>query len=275
MRFLVKAIILAVPPVLLASGGQAPPANHARPAARAVAPANRPANRITAPYGGRPYPVPPGALVGHPELQPHAAGYTGIRPGAYSNTGRYYYGSFNGDQGRRRDHDHDRNHDRGRGGYLPYAYYSAPFLPFFDYNDYDSEPPQDDSAAQSAAVQAQNAAVSANMLGDQVQRLSAEVDSLRNQPPAQPAVPAAPQAPYAPPAPQQIQEQAPSEPPITVVLKSGRKLQVHNYAVMGQTFWDFSIQPARRISVEKIDVPASVNASSANGAEFPQLPSSN
>ncbi len=266
MRFLMKAIVLAVPPVLLASGGQAPntPATAARSAAHAAARANRPAARITAPYGGRPYPVPQGALVGHPELQPHAAGYTGIRPGAYANTGRYYYGNQN------------RGHGRG---YLPYAYYSAPYLPFFDDNDYDSEPPQDNSAEQAAAVQAQNAAVSADMLGDQVQHLSAEVESLRNQPPPQPAAPPTPQIPYAPqaaPAPQtsQDQDQVPTEPPITVVLKSGRKLQVRNYAVMGQTFWDFSRQPARRIPVEKIDVPASVNASSANGADFPQLPAS-
>lgn len=269
MRFLVKAIVFAVTPVLLASAAQIPatPANRAQPAARAVAPANRSASQIRAPYGGRPYPVPQGALVGHPELQPHAAGYTGIRPGAYSNTGQYYYGGS-------ANRNYDQRRDRGR-GYLPYSYYSAPFLPFFDYGDYDSGPPQDDSAAQSAAVQAQNAAVSANMLGDQVQRLSAEVESLRNQPP-QPAAPVAPQTPDAPPVPQSAQEQAPpSEPPITVVLKSGRKLQVNNYAVMGQTFWDFSSQPAHRIPVEKINVPASVNASSANGAEFPPLPAAN
>lgn len=267
MRFLIKAMVLAIPPALLASAAQAP-ANHAQPAARPAAPAHRPANRITAPYGGRPYPVPQGALVGHPELQPHAAGYTGIRPGAYANTGRYYYGSVN------RDRDRHRDYDRGRGGDLPYAYYSAPFLPFFDDYDYGSAPSQDDSAAQDAAVQAQNAAVSANMLGDQVQRLSAEVESLRNQPP-QPAQPAPPPAAYAPPAPPAADEQAPPEPPITVVLRSGRKLQVQNYAVMGQTFWDFSVQPARRIPVDNINVPASINASSANGADFPELPASN
>jgi len=266
MRFAVKAFILAVPPVLLASGAQGP-AGHANASSRAGAPMHRSTTRITAPYGGQPYPVPPGALVGHPELQPHAAGFTGIRPGAYSNTGRYYYGASNQGRGGR------GAHDRGR-GYLPYAYYSAPFLPFFDDYDYGSEPSQDNSAAQAAAVQAQNAAVSANMLGDQVQRLSAEVENLRSQTPPQPATPQAADAPQTPPVPQPVQEQVPPEPPITVVLKSGRKLQVQNYAVMGQTFWDFSVQPARRIAVEKIDVPASINASNANGAEFPQLPAS-
>lgn len=266
MRFLAQAILLAVPPALLAGPAQQGAAVHRAPshaAARANVPVNRHATRITAPYGGRPYPVPPAALVGHPELQPHAAGFTGIRPGAYSNTGRTYYGNNN------------RGHRGGRGvGVLPYAYYSAPFLPFFDYNDYDSEQ-QDNAAAQAAAVQAQNNAVTTNMLGDQIQRLSAEVESLRNQQAPQPsaaAVPPAPVAPQAPSAPPPVAEQTPPEPPITVVLKSGRKLQVHNYAVMGQTFWDFSAQPARRIPVEKINVPASINASNANGAEFPQLP---
>lgn len=269
MRFLAKAIVLAVAAVLLASAAQAP-ANHAQPAvhppARPAAPAQRPASGIRAPYGGQPYPVPQGALVGHPELQPHAAGYTGIRPGAYANNGRVFYNSVGG------------NGNHRRGGYLPYVYYGAPFLPFFeDYND-SAQSAQADSAAQDAAVQAQNAAMSTNMLGDQVQRLSAEVESLRNQQAAQPATPAAPPAaaePAVPPAPPGQNEQAPPEPPITVVLKSGRKLQVQNYAVMGQTFWDFSSQPARRIPVDKIDVPASVNASNANGAEFPPIPATN
>ena len=88
-----------------------------------------------------PYGLPQAALVGHPELQGHAAGFTGIRPGAYSNSGRYYYGNNAGD---RRDH-------RGRGGVVPYAYYSAPFLPFFDYGDYyGSGSPQDSAAADAA-----------------------------------------------------------------------------------------------------------------------------
>jgi hypothetical protein len=115
------------------------------------------------------------------------------------------------------------------------------------------------------------------MLGDQVDRLTAEVESLRNQKamqPAQPAVPPTPSEPYAAPGPQ-VQERTPAEPPITVVLRNGRKFQAQNYAIMGQTFWDFSTQPAHRIPMAAINVPASVTASSANGAEFPNLQAGN
>jgi hypothetical protein len=217
-----------------------------------------------------PYNLPQAALVGHPELQGQAAGFTGIRSGAYSNSGRYYYGNNAVNNGR------DRNH--GRGVVVPYAYYSAPFLPFFDYgNSYDSGSPQDPAAADAASAQAQDAAVTANMLGDQVDRLTAEVESLRNQQatqPAQPAVPPTPSLPYAAPGPK-VQERTPAEPPITVVLKNGRKFQAQNYAIMGQTFWDFSTQPAHRIPMAAINVPASVTASSANGAEFPNLQAGN
>ncbi len=268
MRFLVKAFVLAVPVAMTATAAQAPAAAPARHAAapsvvRRVATPRRVVNANNA----NPYGLPQAALVGHPELQGHAAGFTGIRPGAYSNSGRYYYGN-NG---------HDRN--RGR-GVVPYAYYSAPFLPFFDYGDsYGSGSPEDAAAADAASAQAQDAAVTANMLGDQVDRLSAEVESLRNQQamqpsqPPQPAVPPTPSVPYAAPAPQ-VQEQVPAEPPITVVMKNGRKFQAQNYAIMGQTFWDFSTQPAHRIPIAAINVPASVTASSANGAEFPSVQSS-
>lgn len=268
MRFLVKAIVLAVPAALAANAGQGPATVHAHhagppPAARPAIPAHRAGN----PNVQNPYHLPPAALVGHPELQGHAAGFTGIRPGAYSNTGQYYYGNGSG------------NRDRRRGFVAPYAYYSAPILPFFDYGDYYGSP-QDSSAADAAAAQAQDAAVTANMLGDQIEHLSAEVESLRNQQqvqplqPAQPPAPATPNTPYAAPAPQ-VQEQAPADPPITVVLKNGRQFQARNYAVMGQTFWDFSTQPAHKIPVAAINVPASVNASSANGAEFPRVTGNN
>ena len=151
----------------------------------------------------------------------------------------------------------------GRGAYnrnyraLPYAYWLAPY--YFgspDYGDpgygaagYD---PQDDPGAQ-AAMMAQNALI------DQVQRLSAQVAQMQGgqQMPVQ--INAAPEA--APP----------QGPPVTLVLHSGQQLQVQNYAIMGQTFWDFSSQPTRKIPLSSIDVAASTRATEAQGGEFPQI----
>lgn len=59
--------------------------------------------------------------------------------------------------------------------------------------------------------------------------------------------------------------------PITLVLKDGRRLQVQNYAVMDQTFWDFTSQPVKKILLANINVAESQRESAANGADFPNL----
>lgn len=247
MRFPFRFVFLAAVPVLVASAAQGPRGAHGAMGVPHVA------GRIGSPAGGRPYPVPPSVALQHPELRPHSAGFTGIRPGAYSQSGGYYY------QG-------DRRGDHGRGGYLPYTY-GLPYLPIFSYGDYGTSQ-QNDAAADVIAAQAQTAAATQNLLGEQVQRLSAEVENLRDQAASQPAPAQQSSAtPQAAPAP----DPAPPQPPITVVLKNGNRMQVQNYAVMGQTFWDFTTQPARKIPVSNIDVAESINASNASGAEFPAL----
>ena len=100
-------------------------------------------------------------------------------------------------------------------------------------------------------------------VGQQLQQLNNEVNDLRNnlnQANQNPPVP------YADP-----QPTAQPTPPITVVLSNGQSLQVQNYAVMGDTFWDFSSQPVRKIPVSAIDVSASTKATEASGAEFPNI----
>ena len=153
----------------------------------------------------------------------------------------------------------------GRFAYaLPYAYFGAPYFPFFggpysdDFDSYNTPgysgdpqggPPPDD-----------------NGLGEQVQQLSAQISGLQEQlaqsnrpsPLRDDSTPAAP---------------VPPSPSLKVVLNSGQTLEVQNYAVMGDSFWDFSSQPARKIPLSKIDVPASARASEANGAEFPPISS--
>jgi len=60
-------------------------------------------------------------------------------------------------------------------------------------------------------------------------------------------------------------------PAVTVVLRSGQKIEVQNYAIMGDSFWDFSRQPARRIPLSSVDIAASTKATEAGGGQFPAI----
>lgn len=136
---------------------------------------------------------------------------------------------------------------------LPFAYWLTPYYFPVDYGDAYGPADYDngiDPGAQ-AALSAQNA------LAEQVQRLSAQVAQLQYGPQAQ-AYSAA-------------QESLPPAIPVTLILRDGQQLQIQNYAVMDQTFWDFSRQPARKIPISSIDIAASAKATEAKGGEFPQL----
>jgi hypothetical protein len=105
----------------------------------------------------------------------------------------------------------------------------------------------------------QGSLMAESALGEQVQRLTAEVEQMKSglQSQAEP----------------QSQDSPPPQAPITVVLRSGEQFQAQNYAVMNQTFWDFTNQQARRIPLSTIDIPASARATEATGGEFPQISS--
>lgn len=141
---------------------------------------------------------------------------------------------------------------------FPYAYWLTPYYFPFDYGDngYGTYGPDSDTGydpSEQAAIMAQNE------LMDQVRRLSAQVAQLQYGQQAQAPVETA-------------EEQQPPQVPVTLVLHDGQHLQVQNYAVMDQTFWDFSKQPVRKIPISSIDVAASERATEAKGGEFPQLP---
>jgi hypothetical protein len=40
---------------------------------------------------------------------------------------------------------------------------------------------------------------------------------------------------------------------------------------MGDSFWDFSRQPARRIPLTSVDIAASTKVTEANGGQFPAI----
>ena len=147
---------------------------------------------------------------------------------------------------------------------LPRSYVVAPYYyPFFDWSggtDYSNQaPPPDDSAGYGPDPVTEQLLANEAALGQQVQRLTAQVDSLTYG-----------QGGY-PPTEAQTQPQTPPAPPVTLVLRNGQTMQVENYAVTGNTFWDFSQHGTHKIPLSNIDLAASAKATEANGGEFPQI----
>ena len=192
--------------------------------------------------GGRPYPIrtdiptPPG-------LNAPASAYTGILPGAYNTP-------ING-------------HGRGN-RFFPGFVASPLFLPTYWDTGFSSFPGYDNSAPP-VDPNAQALADSQEALAQQIQQLTAEVQQMKsgNQQQPEPPTPA--------PATSAAPESRPPAPPVTLVLRDGQQISVENYAVMNQTFWNFSKRPAQKIPVSDIDIAASTKATEANGGEFPQL----
>jgi hypothetical protein len=232
--FFVLALSLVIPGALFAQRAGFQGGGHAAaPAARGFG--FSAGHAFSHPVGAAPFGVTP----------PAAPGYTGIRPGALRSNGF----------GRR---------DFRR---VPYGYFFAPYYyPYLGYADsafadygYGADPGYGYNAP--ADPNAQGAMMAENMLGDQINRLSAEVEQLKYGQPPQPMAPV----------PAAQQDSQPPQTPVTLVLRNGQQLKVQNYAVMDQTFWDFSSQPARKIPISNIDVAASAKATMASGGDFPQL----
>jgi hypothetical protein len=234
MRFITRLLLLSVLSVII-------PAALLAQRGGAGGHSAAPAARGVAPGGRYAF----GPTVGTPAfgtVPPASAGYTGIRSGALRS---YGYGS--------------RGYGRRDFRRVPYAYFFAPYyypnLGYADsaYSDYGYGPdpgygydPGPDPNLQGA------------MVADQLNRLSAEVEQLKyGQPPA--------------PLPVAAQESQPPQTALTLVLRNGQQLKVQNYAVMDQTFWDFTSQPTRKIPIASVDIAASVKATTASGADFPQL----
>ncbi len=196
-------------------------------------------------------------------------------PGVYGN--RYIGNAYSYGRGRNagqyRPGPWRANSRYGRYGYVPYYGLYAPYFsylgtPYYgDYNSFDNSndtggygpPPDDPNFDPNGPALPPND----NGLGNQMAQLNDQLNDLRGrldqsqQPPT----------PYRASSP----EPAAPVPPVSVVLNSGKILQIQSYAVVGDTFWDFSSQPARKIPLSSIDVPASTKASEASGAEFPQI----
>jgi hypothetical protein len=208
---------------------------------------NRPAARAPGEFS-RGLPVQAHSAA-RPPVGPAPLGSRSLGPGFLNGTG--FIGRSSSNNGGARSHSPGRR-DRVS---VPFGYYFAPYYSYGDYGSgfYDAPPlapPEDPNMSTGADV-------TANLLGEQIQRLSAQVEQLKSE--QQPVPPA-----YTP-------QEATPVAPITIVMRDGQRLQVASYAVMDRVFWDFSKQPARRMAVTDIDVAASTKATEATGAEFPEL----
>lgn len=230
MRFLIRvsflcALALAVSASLFAQRGGVGAGHFAASGARG-----------TSSFGSRALPATRGYSAPS-AFRATSSGYGGIRSGALRSRG------FRGREYRR----------------LPYAYFFAPY--YYPFLDYGSTPYSDAGYDQPYDSGDQASLMAENELGEQVQRLSAEVDQLAygQQPQPNPA--------YV----QRNSQPTPPAPPVMLVLHSGQQLEVQSYAVMDRNFWDFTKQPARKIPIDTIDIAASTKATQAKGGEFPQL----
>lgn len=75
-----------------------------------------------------------------------------------------------------------------------------------------------------------------------------------------------------PPAPQlsaPSESQNPQPSPATVlVFRDQHKEQIRNYAIVGQTLWNFARQGAERIPFARLDIPATIQANDERGIAF-------
>jgi len=243
MRFRSRAVLIGGLTLGFAAAALAgPPAGHGRSFSGPIS--------GPAPVGAS-GPAPVGAS-GNILRTPHVGGSyrSGVNRGGYS-AGRSGQGDMHrGDLRTGGRHDYRRQ---------PSALFFAPYYyPSLDYasSPYDTGEAPDEGIDPSVQTMVQ----SQDQLGQQVQRLTSEIEQLRSQQQVQ-------SSPYT-----ATREEAPETAvPITLILNSGQKLQVKNYAVMDGVFWDFTKQPVHKIRLSDVDVDASAKATQANGGEFPNV----
>ncbi len=192
--------------------------------------------------GGLPYPLRTD-LPRPLGLNPPAASYTGILPGALQA-----------------DAGSGRACRRVPPVFVAPPYYVPYYGPWPSFSDSYAAPravPVEDpkAAARAAAQQA---------LAEQLQQLRSALDEFQRDRVTSPPPPVA----SPPPVPSRPE---PPPVPLTVVLRSGQRFTVQSYAVMDGVLWDFSRRPVRRVPLAEMDLAGSRRATEAQGGEFPRL----
>jgi hypothetical protein len=70
-----------------------------------------------------------------------------------------------------------------------------------------------------------------------------------------------------PPPPHQ-EERTEAAPATVLVFRDQRKQEVQNYAIVGQTLWNFAPQHTEKIPLAELDVPATTKANDERGVSF-------
>ncbi len=72
----------------------------------------------------------------------------------------------------------------------------------------------------------------------------------------------------APPPPRERQELNEAAPATVLVFRDEHKQEIHNYAIVGQTLWNFNPQHTQKIPLSDLDIPATTKANDEHGVDF-------
>ena len=143
---------------------------------------------------------------------------------------------------------------------FPYYYSGAYFDPFYDdysnpyysFGSYSYDPTSGTSGYTDLSNEVGNLDAQVQQLRDENDSLQAELDESRRppQPTVGPAIAGS------------------NEPSTLLVFKDGHRLQVQNYAVVGQTLWILSPARANKIPLADLDLNQTIKINEARGVEF-------
>lgn len=186
--------------------------------------------------------------------------------------GAFSFGHINGGPSFNSRGFHNRFHDNDFDDrfhhhhfFYPYSYafpyyYSGYFDPFYDdywnpyysFGSYSYDPSEGSSSYTDLSNQIWNLDAQVEQLRDENDSLQAELDESRRppQPTVGPAIAGS------------------NEPSTLLIFKDGHRLQVQNYAVVGQTLWILSPARADKVPLADLDLNQTIKINEARGVEF-------
>ncbi len=157
----------------------------------------------------------------------------------------------------------------------PYVYYPAYPLAYYDAYDYAVTAPAqpvyayDYSYATGEGDYPAEAGLAQQMRQQQVGVYAQQYQPGNTYPNRAPGVDTS--APYPQRAPATYSSQ-PDQPATVLVYRDGRRAEIRNYGIVGQTLWVFSEQRAQKIALMDLDMDATRKANDERGIDFPAAP---